>query len=164
MMQNAIELDELVAEEQKLIFPYFDTSVAWTVGCRLRDRAISENFPIAIELSVGGKPLFFSSLSGATPDNGEWIRRKRNVVDRFHRSSFFFAVQEQQQGRPFLERFNLCGEDYCAKGGGVPILLCGIGAIGALSVSGLPHQQDHRMVVNILRESIASLGTAKNLT
>ena len=109
MRQDTIDLDELVAEEQGLVFPYFDANVAWAVGCRLRDRASNDKLPIAVELSVGGSPLFFSSPSGATPDNGEWVRRKRNVVDRFHRSSLFFAVQEQQQGRPFLKRFNLCG-------------------------------------------------------
>ncbi|MGZ2487173.1 uncharacterized protein (UPF0303 family) [Rhizobium pisi] len=155
MSLSDIDLHALVAEEQELVFSHFDSDVAWRVGCLIRDRAQQEKLPIAIELSICSKPIFFSSMTGATPDNAEWIRRKRNVVDRFHRNSLYFAAQEAQQGRPFIERFSLCGSDFSAKGGGVPILLRGIGAIGALVISGLPHEQDHQLVIEVLRECTA---------
>lgn len=157
MSLETIDLLALHAEEQGLVFPRFDKDIAWDIGRRMRDHAAREKLPIAIEISLSGSPLFFAALAGATPDNVEWVRRKRNVVDRFHRSSLHFAVQEEQQHRPFLDRYSLRREDYAAKGGSVPILLASIGVIGALTVSGLPPVEDHRLSVEILTEAITAL-------
>ncbi|BDA84423.1 hypothetical protein Sa4125_19650 [Aureimonas sp. SA4125] len=91
------------------------------------------------------------ALPGATPDNAEWIRRKRNTVMRFRRSSLAMRLLCEAKGQSLGERYGLADRDYVASGGGVPILLTGTGCIGAVVVSGLPDVEDHALVVSALR-------------
>jgi uncharacterized protein (UPF0303 family) len=156
-MTDQISLDTLRAEEQELQFPWFNPDVAWTLGSLIREIAQDGAMPIAIEISASGQQLFFSALQGATPDNSEWIRRKRAVVQRFHHSSLFMSVQAEQQGRPFLQRYGLSEQDYAASGGGFPIFVRNTGCIGAAVVSGLPQLEDHRLVTESIRTVIERL-------
>ena len=150
-------LETLQAEEQELQFPRFDADVAWMLGTMIRERAHAGAMPIAIDISKNGQQLFFAALPGATPDNAEWIRRKRAVVQRFHHSSLFMSAQAEQQGRPFLQRYGLSEQDYAASGGGFPIFVKGTGCIGAVVVSGLPQVEDHRLVTETIRAIIQRL-------
>ena len=43
---------------------------------------------IAIDIQLQGWPLFYHAMPGTTPDNADWVRRKRNVVYRYFRSSY----------------------------------------------------------------------------
>ena len=156
-MSGSNSLDALLADEQALQFPRFSTEVAWVLGSCLYQRGKAGNLPIAIEVSKNSQQLFFAALPGATPDNAEWIRRKRAVVQRFHHSSLYMAVDAEQKGRPFLQRFGLSEQDYVAAGGGFPIFVRGTGCIGAVAVSGLPQLEDHRLVTDALREVISQL-------
>lgn len=42
--------------------------------------------------------------------------------------------------------------DFAVAGGGFPILVEGVGCVGAVIVSGLPQRDDHALVVEILAE------------
>ena len=156
-MTDSNSLAALLAEEQALQFPAFGTEIAWVLGNCLYERAKADNLPIAIEISRNGQQLFFAALPGATPDNAEWIRRKRAVVQRFQHSSLYMSVEAEQKGRPFLQRFGLSEQDYAAAGGGFPIFVRGTGCVGAVVVSGLPQLEDHRLVTDAIREIIAQL-------
>jgi uncharacterized protein (UPF0303 family) len=156
-MTDSNSLAALLAEEQALQFTAFGTDIAWVLGNCLYERAKAGNLPIAIEISRNGQQLFFAALPGATPDNAEWIRRKRAVVQRFQHSSLYMSVEAEQKGRPFLQRFGLSEQDYAAAGGGFPIFVRGTGCVGAVVVSGLPQLEDHRLVTDAIREIIAQL-------
>jgi uncharacterized protein (UPF0303 family) len=156
-MTDSNSLAALLAEEQALQFPAFGTDIAWVLGNCIYERAKVGNLPIAIEISRNGQQLFFAALPGATPDNAEWIRRKRAVVQRFQHSSLYMSVEAEQKGRPFLQRFGLSEQDYAAAGGGFPIFVRGTGCVGAVVVSGLPQLEDHRLVTDAIREVIAQL-------
>lgn len=156
-MSDSNSLDALLAEEQALQFPAFGAELAWTLGNRLYQRAKAGNLAIAIEISRNGQQLFFAALPGATPDNAEWIRRKRAVVQRFHHSSLYMSVEAEQKGRPFLHRYGLSEQDYAAAGGGFPIFVRNTGCVGAVVVSGLPQLEDHRLVTDAIREILAQL-------
>lgn len=69
---------------------WFSTVLTKTspVGSLLRECATAEALPIVIDIGLFHRRLFFSALPGSTPDNIEWARRKRNVVERYHRSSY----------------------------------------------------------------------------
>src|SRR5215211_745209 len=154
-MNDSNNLDVLLAEERELQFPSFGADVAWALGSTIYQRAKAGSLPIAIEISRNGQQLFFAALPGATPDNAEWIRRKRAVVQRFHHSSLLLSVQAEQQGRPFLQRYGLSEQDYAASGGGFPIFVRNTGCVGAVVVSGLPQLEDHRLVTEAVRAIIA---------
>jgi uncharacterized protein (UPF0303 family) len=154
-MNDSNNLDVLLAEERELQFPSFGADVAWMLGNHIYQRAKAGSLPIAIEISRNGQQLFFAALPGATPDNAEWIRRKRAVVHRFHHSSLFMSVEAEVKGRPFLERYGLSEQDYAAAGGGFPIFIRDTGCVGAVAVSGLPKLEDHRLVTESIRAIIA---------
>ncbi|ANY77244.1 hypothetical protein BB934_02605 [Microvirga ossetica] len=156
-MNDSNSLDALLAEEQELQFPSFSADVAWTLGSHIYQRAKAASLPIAIEVSRNGQQLFFAALPGATPDNAEWIRRKRAVVQRFHHSSLYMSVEAEVKGRPFLQRYGLSEQEYAAAGGGFPIFVGETGCIGAVVVSGLPQLEDHRLVTEAIRETITRL-------
>ena len=156
-MNDSNSLDALVAEEQELQFPSFSADVAWTLGSHIYQRAKAASLPIAIEVSRNGQQLFFAALPGATPDNAEWIRRKRAVVQRFHHSSLYMSVEAEVKGRPFLQRYGLSEQEYAAAGGGFPIFVRETGCVGAIVVSGLPQLEDHRLVTEEIRETITRL-------
>ncbi|WP_262271070.1 heme-degrading domain-containing protein [Microvirga yunnanensis] len=156
-MNDNPSLDALLAEEQELQFPSFNADVAWVLGNHIRERARIASSPIAIEISRSGQQLFFAALLGATPDNAEWIRRKRALVQRFHHSSLYMSVEAEQKGRPFLQRYGLSEQDYAAAGGGFPIFVKDTGCVGAVVVSGLPQLEDHRLVTEAVRATITGL-------
>ncbi len=148
---------ELLAEEATLQLPRFNAEVAWQIGSRIRARAAAGKLPIAIEVSMSGRPLFFCAMPGASPNNTEWVRRKRNVVDEFQHSSLYIKATLDEQKRTMMDRHALPPQDYATSGGGVPIIVRGTGCIGAVVVSGLSQYDDHQLGVDAIREVIAEL-------
>ncbi len=149
--------EELLAEEEGIQLPRFNAAVAWQIGSHVQARAAAEKMPITIEVSMSSQPLFFCVMPGATPNNTEWVRRKRNVVDQFHHSSLYVKATLDRAGRTMLDRHALPPQDYATSGGGVPIIVKGTGCIGAVVVSGLSQYDDHQLGVDAIRAAIAAM-------
>lgn len=143
-------LDDLRAEEARLVLDRFDYAAAHRLGLRLYERAAERTLPIAIEVTHGATPVFFALMPGATPDNVDWVRRKRAVALRFHRSSLFLRLECESKGVEFHARYGLAAADYVASGGSVPLVVRGVGVVGTSTVSGLPDVEDHRLVTSAL--------------
>lgn len=146
------DIERVARQEERLRFPGFDASTAWTVGTRLRDLAASRGLAVAIDIHVNGHQLFFTAMPGTTPDNLDWIRRKRNVVQHFHRNSYAIGLELRQQKTTLAERIGVNDRDYAAHGGCFPIRLKGTGCIGTITVSGLPQRADHELIIEVLAE------------
>jgi uncharacterized protein (UPF0303 family) len=146
------DLDRIALQEQRLQFERFDATTAWTLGTRLKEAAEAHGFAVAIDIQLHGQPLFFYAMPGTTPDNVDWIRRKRNVVLRFQRSSYAIGLQLQQQQTTLEKQIGVDARDYAPHGGCFPLNLRGTGCIGTITVSGLPQRQDHELVVEVLAE------------
>ncbi|MEN5246347.1 heme-degrading domain-containing protein [Brucella pseudintermedia] len=138
---------QIIRQEQALIFPSFDENEAFALGSRIRDIAVKENLGIAIEISLWDRQLFYATTTGSTVDNQEWLRRKFNVVRRFHASTYRLVLEQNRDDRMFAPHKALNVEDYALAGGGFPIRVGGAGVIGAVIVSGLPQREDHNLVV-----------------
>ena len=146
------DLERIAVQEERLRFDRFDADTAWEVGTRLRELAQARGQAVAIDIQVNGHPLFFAAMAGTTPDNVDWIRRKRNVVQRYHRSSYAIGLQLAKQQTTLTEQVGVDARDYAAHGGCFPIRLHGTGCIGTITVSGLPQRADHELVVEVLAE------------
>lgn len=147
------DLDAIGRQEEELRFLTFDCDAAWRLGSRLRELATERKLPIVVDIRRFGRPyqpLFYAALAGTTPDNARWVRRKSNVVARFHRCSYAVGLALVQSNRGFAERYNLPEADYAAHGGSFPIHVAGTGVVGAVTVSGLPQREDHNLVVEAL--------------
>jgi len=140
----------ITAQEAALVFDHFDEATAWQIGAALHAEAVARGWPVVIDIRLFHRPLFFAALPGSTPDNVDWARRKANVVQRYHKSSYRVGRELAQKGDTLANRYGLSPADYAAHGGGFPIALRGAGVIGAIMVSGLPQQDDHMAIVRAL--------------
>lgn len=146
---------KIVGEQEKLLeFDRFDLAAAWSLGSRLRELSISRSHVLAIDVHINGMQAFFTSLPGAKPDFEHWIRRKRNLVQRFQRSSYAIGLDLAQQQASLESKWGLPTADFAAHGGCVPIKVTGVGCIGTVTVSGLPQREDHNLVVEGLAREL----------
>ena len=148
---TGLTLDQLAAEEEELRFDRFDYDDAWRLGVLLVETARSRALPIAIDITRGGQQLFHAALPGSTPDNDAWIQRKIRSVLRFGRSSMYLSLQRSLDGRSLAEVSFVDPREFAAAGGCFPIQVKGCGIVGAVTVSGLPQVDDHRLVVEAIR-------------
>jgi uncharacterized protein (UPF0303 family) len=138
------DLRRIALQEDRLQFDRFNATTAWALGKRLKDIAEARQAAVVIDIHLQTLPLFYMALQGTTPDNPEWVRRKRNIVNRFFRSSYAIGLMAKQQK---INLDALDPRDYAAHGGSFPILLPGTGCVGTITVSGLPQREDHCLVV-----------------
>ena len=156
-MSDTDQISELRRQQDEVRFPYFDAGLAWKIGARLHARAERDSMAIAIEVSMAGQTLFYCAMPGTTPDNADWIRRKRAVVERHHCSSLLMKLLGEAKGRSYIEKLALPERDFAYNGGAVPVIVERIGCIGAVVVSGLTQFEDHALAVEAMREVIAEL-------
>ena len=151
-MEPSVALEEdirrLAEQERLLAFSRFGPEEAWALGNVVREFGVARSAPIAIDVSLRDRTLFHCALSGSTTDNAEWIRRKRNTVLRLWRSSYAVGRVLALSGESQEAAHNLPVADYAVHGGSFPLLLHGAGCIGAVTVSGLPQRDDHRLVAD----------------
>jgi uncharacterized protein (UPF0303 family) len=152
------DLEKIALQERRLQFPEFNASVAWELGVALKTAAEKRGVAIAIEIQLHGHPLFSYGMRGTTPDNWEWIRRKRNVVMRYHRSSYAIGLKHERAGTNLEDATGLDLRDYSTHGGCFPVTLTGTGCVGTITVSGLPQRDDHSLVVSVLQEYLQLTG------
>ena len=144
------ELEKIASQERELRLPRLDAAIAWDLGSRIRTMALERGLTLVIDVRRFGQPLFYAALDGTTPDNAEWVRRKSNVVARFHRSSYAVGLTLKLKDTTLLERYGLPVTDYAADGGSFPLAVEGAGLVGSVTVSGLPQRDDHNLVVEAL--------------
>jgi uncharacterized protein (UPF0303 family) len=147
-----VSLEELAALEAELRFPKFDHADAWTIGSRLVELARDRELPIGIGITRGGQRLFHAGLPGSRPDNDEWIDRKVRSVLRFGHCSLYLSVERRLEGVSLADRFAVDPALFAAAGGCFPVHVDGCGIIGTITVSGLPQVEDHKLVVEVIRE------------
>lgn len=152
------DLAVIATQEARLQFPCFDAAAAWRLGNRLREAAVVRGAAVTLDIWLGAQQLFFSALPGTSPDNAEWARRKRNVVLRFHRSSYAVGLELAQRQTSLREKYGLEERDHAAHGGCFPINLRGSGCVGTIAVSGLPQRADHELIVAVLALEIGVPG------
>jgi uncharacterized protein (UPF0303 family) len=148
-------LEQLLQEEHELQFQSFNESIAWQIGCRLVERAQNERLPITIDITRGAHQLFHASLSGTSADNDEWIKRKVRHVYRFGHSSYYMGQLLKSKGKRLEEAYLISENDYAPNGGCFPVIIKNTGMIGTITVSGLPQEEDHKLVVHAIRDYLA---------
>ncbi|ELS53587.1 heme-degrading domain-containing protein [Streptomyces viridochromogenes] len=148
-------LEELEAQERRLVFRRFTHDDAWALGSLLVEMARERQAPVAVDIHRAGQQLFHAALPGSTPDNDAWIARKRRVVERYGASSYIVGARFRAKGTSFEESSRLDPDTYAAHGGSFPINVEGVGIIGAVTVSGLPQWEDHRFVVEAVGEFLS---------
>jgi len=148
-------LRQLLQEEQELQFTRFNEDTAWQIGIQLVERSANKGLAVTIDITRGAHQLFHASLHGTSADNDEWIKRKVRLVYKFGHSSFYMGQLLKSKGKRIEEVYLLSESLYAPHGGCFPIIVKDTGVIGTITVSGLPQEDDHRLVVQAIRDFLA---------
>lgn len=153
-MDKAADIARIKEQELGLEFERFDEATAFSLGTRIRDRALRENLSLVVDIRLWDRPLFYCAMPGTSGDNPHWVRRKFNVVHRLLRSSYRCTLEQSREDRTFPPARALDPADYVLAGGGFPIRVKGVGPIGCATVSGLAERDDHQVVVDAICDEL----------
>ena len=153
-MATAEDIKQIIAQEQGLIFPHFDEAVAFSLGMRIRERALAEGLGLVADVRTWDRPLLYMAQPPTTGDNQHWVRRKYNLVQRVSKSSYRVVLENTSGVDHFLPRRGLDNENFVLAGGGFPIRVKGAGMIGCVTVSGLHERDDHGVAVDALCDEL----------
>ena len=148
-------LKQLLQVEQELQFTSFNETTAWQIGSQMVEDAMHEKLPITIDITRGQHQLFHASMPGTAADNDEWVKRKVRLVNRFGHSSFYMGQLLKHKGKTIEQSYLIPESEFAAHGGCFPIIVKGAGMVGTVTVSGLPQEEDHKLVVESIRAFIA---------
>ncbi|NLW12558.1 MAG: heme-degrading domain-containing protein, partial [Clostridiaceae bacterium] len=118
----------------------------------LLDAAKKDSLPIVIDITRSGQVLFHAAMPGTAPDNDQWVLRKNKTVGRFQHSSFMIGRILEKSAATMEEKYLISSLEFAAHGGAFPIIIRNTGVIGTITVSGLAQEDDHALVVRVLRE------------
>lgn len=149
-----VDLDRVAEQERRLHLPCFDETTAWKLGSRLRGLAEERGHGVTIEIRLAGATVFFAAMCDTAPANADWARRKRNLVELLHVSSYRLGLEARRDGRSAIEEMGLDPRDHANHGGAFPVVVDGVGVVGVITVSGLPQRADHELVVEVLAEHL----------
>jgi uncharacterized protein (UPF0303 family) len=144
------DMARVAQQESELRLPELNAQIAWELGSRIRTMAVERGLGVVIDVRRFGQPLFYAALEGTTADHPEWVRRKTNVVARFHRSSYAVGMKYKARNSTLVQEQGLPLADYATDGGSFPLTVRGAGVVGAVTVSGLPERADHELTVEAL--------------
>ena len=136
----------------------FTNDDAIALGMLVVETARREGHRVTVDLRRGGQQLFHVALPGTSADNDGWIDRKVRVVERFGRASLLVRHDLERKGERVDPSLGLDPLVYAAAGGAVPLVVRDVGPVGTLAVSGLPQEDDHDLVVRVLRAFLAAPG------
>ena len=103
--------------------------------------------PIAVHIETDDHPLFTYFMDGTGAGNADWIKKKKNVVKKFGKSSWAVRVEFLERGADFASETGLDPDNFRAEGGAVPLIVKDKGRVGTLIVSGLHGWEDHSLAV-----------------
>lgn len=149
-------LESLIEQEHQLELEYFNQDVAWLLGSCIKTLAEKKGASISIEVFGFGQTLFQYCMMGSSADQLDWIRRKRNSVLCYGKSTYYLSLYNEGKKRVFETQPHIDPNEYCAHGGSFPIRIKGSGLVGAVTASGLASLEDHELVTQALHKVLNS--------
>jgi uncharacterized protein (UPF0303 family) len=152
-MSAETDLAIIAEQESKLVFDHFNEDVAVDLGLRIRVGARAFTKGVAVGIYLWDRTVFYGATAGATEGNRSWIERKVKLVKLQLKSSYRVVVERGDKPRQLEPGWGLAPSEYALAGGAFPIVVKGIGIVGAAAASGLHERDDHEIV----RAAIAEL-------
>ena len=149
-----MDIQSLEAEAARLILPGFDETTALQLGQILTD--LAKGMPVVINIRTAHRTYFHAALPGSQATNDNWARRKGNTALMLGAPSMLVALRYGERKRT-LATDGLAEADYALSGGAVPIRVAGSGLVAVATVSGLPQEEDHALVVRGIEALLAKL-------
>ena len=146
-----------LADENAIDYDRFDHADAWALGCRIVEDAAAQSHPIAVAIVFGEQRVFHAALAGSAATNDDWLARKFRTVAKHNCSSWATTCRVRANSGDFFTESGYSPRDLALAGGAVPLRVRG-SLIGAVGVSGLAEEDDHRVVIDAMRAHLAKSG------
>ena len=65
------------------------------------------------------------------------------------------GISLKSKGQTIEEKYLISSSEFAAHGGAFPLIIRDVGVVGTITVSGLPQEEDHELVVTTLRAFLA---------
>lgn len=154
MNDSSTLLQACERQENMYQFDHFTREDALKLGLKLHENAQKHPIGVAIDITINGLSVFRYIPEGATAHNVAWLNRKINTVTRFEMSSLRVMAKFDVNGLN-CENEKIDPDSVALGGGGFPLTIRGTGVVGVIAVSGLPHLDDHQLIVDTLAEFLA---------
>lgn len=137
------DIEQIVEQEQGLVFERFDEDIAYGLVGHVRDAAKAAGKGIAVGVYLWDRTLCIGLTAGASSHNLTWAERKVGTVRLLHKSSYRLVLERGDKPRLLEPSWAADPASYAIAGGAFPIHVKGLGFVGAISTSGLPERDDH---------------------
>lgn len=107
--------------------------------------------PAAVRIITGGQTTFSFLMEGTSTNNEWWMTKKLNTCRMTGVSSILTLVEVAEGVRPMEPEFEE-ENDFALCGGCFPLRNQAGKLLGYALASGLPHWQDHQLIVDSLAE------------
>lgn len=138
-----LTLKEIEAQEKEAVLPKFDKNDAWRLGNIAHDLAGENAKKIGISVKLFNQHIFFFAGPDTIQDNEFWINRKRNVVERHNKSSYYISNEYEMNEEEYYRHNAVEAKNFAIHGGGFPIRVDGVGLVGTIVCSGMVSEEDH---------------------
>ncbi len=151
--ETYIRVNEIVTkQEEALRFTHFSNRDAWELGSFLVKKLYDSKMEMSVCIRKLNGSIIFQHLTEKTARNNEnWMMRKFRTVALMERSSLGVWAAAGINNEP-PQVHGLSEQEYVFAGGGFPIRLTSGELVAVLTVSNLPHEQDHGFVIKGLKE------------
>lgn len=137
---------------RKIELEKFSNTIGLEMGLAIVNLAKERDQKIAVQIDRLNHPIFLYVDDDLPADKQNWLRRKANIAKHFEESSLSIK-QDLIKGKMTLEdTFALNPKEYLAKGGALPIFVKNAGMIAIVTVSGLQDEEDHKIIIDALKE------------
>lgn len=141
-------IEDVTKQEEILRFDHFTNDDAWELGKHLVDKIKNDGIEMAVAIrKVNGNTIFAHYSAGTNLMNENWMNRKFKTVVMNEASSFKMWALNLKNNYP-VESMGMDSKDYVLCGGGFPIKLKNGEMVAVVLASNLPHEKDHKFLVD----------------
>ncbi|WP_010263583.1 heme-binding protein [Treponema primitia] len=152
-----------IAEKQEALlqFLHFSRKDVWDLGNVIVSEIFDKKYVLATSIRlINGLIAFQYIPEGTNLNNNFYLTRKFNLVRDKENSSLLTTLRWQKKDEGLAYQ-GLSPAEYVLCGGGFPIVVKGTGIVAVALVSGLPHLQDHDILVETISRYLGVSGVPR---
>ena len=140
-------LADVTKQEEMLRFDHFTNDDAWALGQHFVEKIKADGIEMAVAIrKTNGNTIFAYFSEGTNLMNENWMNRKFKTVVMNESSSFKMWTRNLFTNNS-VESMGMDQKEYVLCGGGFPIKLKSGEMVGVVLASNLPHEKDHKFLV-----------------
>lgn len=133
--------------EKELSFDSFNNEDAYNIASYIVRRIKKEKLKnLRIRVVLNDEIVFQYLMEGKKGDI--WLNRKQRTIEKFRHSGYYLFLENEEHGT-YKDYEN--DESLVICGGSFPIIV-NDQMIGSIIVSGFTHEEDHQIIVDVLKE------------